>query len=592
MRFKSCVLSIALIAMASGVALTGSSTALFSAQTANAAVFQGEADWAPPAVSLTDPGAVINGTVVVGAVAADDRSGVANLLFEYALASGGSWTAMCTADPVAPYSCSWNTSTVADGSYQLRATAVDVAGHSTQSSVVTTKVANAISVFLTDPGDNLSGTVPLQAALYNAPASTTLQIQFKKSTSSSWSNITGCSAVAKTLACSWNTGTNTDVYDIRAVAVVGTTTYADVAAGVQVDNTRPTVAIAKPLSPLSGVAILAATASDADSGIDRIQFDYAPNGTSAWAPACVTQSGSSSCPFNTTALVGGTYRFRAVSIDAAGNSSAASTVNNIDIDNVVATISLVNPGSPLSGTVTVAADANSGHGVTSVRIQRAVAGSSTFVDICTDASSPYTCAWNTTAVIDGSYDLRAIMLQGNGVSLTSAVVNVTALNNLLNGVDVQSVNGGATAGKLEAGDRITFTFSQQVSPASISAGWDGSTGKTVLARINDGRLVGNAANNDQFSVDSVNLGAVTLNANFVKNNQSVVVTSTMTIAAQVVNGVSRSVVTITFNQSPAGAQAASAATMTWMPSAAATNLAGQACSATVVTESGSIDKDF
>ena len=40
-------------------------------------------------------------------------------------------------------------------------------------------------------------------------------------------------------------------------------------------------------------------------------------------------------------------------------------------------------------------------------------------------------------------------------------------NSPLKGYDVQTTNGGATAGKLEAGDKITLTYTDQVALGSI-----------------------------------------------------------------------------------------------------------------------------
>jgi len=596
MRRILCLLTLALTAMAVGISVTQFSGATFTSQTANGATIDAKTDWALPTVSLTNPGGIVQGTVTISASASDDRSGVANVLIAYAVADSNNWVTMCAADATAPYSCTWNTGVIGDGFYDLRATATDAAGYSAISDIVTTRVVNTVNVILTNPGDNLRGIVELEANLYGAPASTNLSIQSKKSANANWSTISGCTtALSATLNCSWNTSSLTDVYDIRAIAVVGGTTYTDLASDRQVDNTPPTVTMTLPASPLSGTATLASTAADADSGMAQVQYSYAPDGTSSWTAACTATNAPYSCTLNTTSIVDGTYSFRAISSDAAGNVSTASVVNNIVVNNTVASVSVVNPGSLLSGTVTVDLNANSSSGVSSVTVQRAVTGSSTYTDICTDSTSPYACSWDTNGVADGTYDLRAVMAQGDGAVLTSAVVTTSVSNTSLKGADVQTVNGGAASGKLESGDKIMFTFSEQVDPASISAGWDGAA-KTILARIKDGTLVGGGTTADQFTVDSVNLGVVGLNGDFVKARKNVALTSTMTIATQSVNGVSRSVITITLNASPTAADvsvaAAAAAAMTWTPSSSAKNLAGQACSTAAVAEPGSVDKDF
>ena len=43
-------------------------------------------------------------------------------------------------------------------------------------------------------------------------------------------------------------------------------------------------------------------------------------------------------------------------------------------------------------------------------------------------------------------------------------------NTAPSGTDVEAVNGGATVGKAEAGDVVSFTFSEPIEPASLLAG--------------------------------------------------------------------------------------------------------------------------
>jgi hypothetical protein len=61
-----------------------------------------------------------------------------------------------------------------------------------------------------------------------------------------------------------------------------------------------------------------------------------------------------------------------------------------------------------------------------------------------------------------------------------------------------------------------------------------------------------------------------------------------------VNGVPRTVVTVTLGTPTAGAGASTSvpAAMVWSPSASAANLAGRPCSPAPATESGTNDLDF
>ena len=70
----------------------------------------------------------LTGTATVSATATDGGSGVISVAFEARPSSGGSWTPICT-DGSSPYSCPWDTTTVADGAWDVRATTTDGAGN-------------------------------------------------------------------------------------------------------------------------------------------------------------------------------------------------------------------------------------------------------------------------------------------------------------------------------------------------------------------------------------------------------------------------------------------------------------------------------
>lgn len=99
-------------------------------------------DTTPPTVAVTAPadGSTVSGSVLVTATASDDTSVVG-----VQLAVDG--TALGAEDTAAPYSVSWSTTTVSDGSHTVSAKARDAAGNTTTASVTVT-VANAGS----DPG--------------------------------------------------------------------------------------------------------------------------------------------------------------------------------------------------------------------------------------------------------------------------------------------------------------------------------------------------------------------------------------------------------------------------------------------------------
>ena len=96
------------------------------------------ADLTPPAVSITAPapGAIVSNSVTVSA-SASDNVGVAGIQFKL---NGSNLQAE---DTSAPYSISWSTTTAANGSHTLTATARDAAGNQATSAPIVVTVSNS-----------------------------------------------------------------------------------------------------------------------------------------------------------------------------------------------------------------------------------------------------------------------------------------------------------------------------------------------------------------------------------------------------------------------------------------------------------------
>lgn len=573
------------------------SGATYTAASSATATVRATTDWNPPTVTLANPGSPVKDTVTLAATATDAESGIASVVFE-ALPPGGSWTTLCTST-TAPYTCAWNTKLTADGSWTLRARATDRAGLSTVSATVSTVVANSLLVVLDNPGDLLRGSVPLAARVHNGGLlSLTMRIEYSVAGADSWKTI--CSGLGATLSCSWaTTGVTSQDYDLRAVAVVGVTTYTSaVIPDVQVDNIAPTVTMTDPGTPLRGTVTLAATAADAGSGLAGVTFQYATTGSSTWSTAC-TAGETATCRFATTTVPDASYSFRAVATDLAGNSTTSAAVASRLVDNTVSSVSVEDPGALLTGTVTVAASASSTAGITNVTIERAPAGTSTWTTLCTDTTAPYSCSWNTTTVADGLYDLRAVALDGRGATTISTTLASRRVDNSpFRAFDAQGTNGGATAGKLDTGDQLQLTYSGALQPTSISAGWTGS-GLPVQLRLRDGGVLGLSARSDTIDVlrngTVLPLGSVNLTQEYAKSGKTVVFNATMTATATTVSGAPATVVTVVLGTAASGAsgvRGGNPGAMVWSPSTAATSTAGNACASAPATEKGTLDRDF
>src|SRR3954469_20671565 len=137
----------------------GKSEAAFVASSSNPnSAFSSASTFNTVAVTLTDPGTPLRGTVMLNAVASSDR-GMGTVVFQTSPAGANTWTTRCTLNAT-PYSCSFATTGVADGLYDVRALATDSAGYSKTDTVTNRRIDNtAPTATTTDPGTPLTGTV-------------------------------------------------------------------------------------------------------------------------------------------------------------------------------------------------------------------------------------------------------------------------------------------------------------------------------------------------------------------------------------------------------------------------------------------------
>ncbi|HEX3041288.1 MAG TPA: Ig-like domain-containing protein [Solirubrobacterales bacterium] len=462
------------------------------------------------------------------------------------------------------------------------------------------------TVSLTDPGTAIHGTVTLAAGAVDPYGSGVASVRFDRAQAGSGNWTTVCVDASAPYSCDLDTGTlSNDYYDLRAVATDNAGfTATDSIADVQVDNRAPVVTMSDPGTPLSGVVTLAAEASDADSGVAAVTIERSPAGKASWTEVCIATASPYACRFDTRTVAEGSYDLRATAVDAAGNRATSATVQNRRVDNTISSVSLEDPGAYLHGTVTLSANATSTAGVSAVTIQRSPAGKNSWTEICRVQAAPYSCAWNSTTVPDGSYDLRAVMTTSTGTVANSAVVSARNVDNTaVRGLDVQAANrAGGSAGRLESGDSVTFTYSEQMNPASIVSGWSGASPTPIYARLRDGNLLGTGGTGDtlQFSTDSagnnaIRLGSVNLHGDFIKNNKTSTFNATLGAATQVVGGIGVSVLTVTVGSLASGGALKTsgiAAQMAWTPSASATDLSGNPCSTAPVFETGLSDRDL
>ncbi|MEI9912560.1 MAG: Ig-like domain-containing protein [Bacteroidota bacterium] len=300
-------------------------------------------DTESPTVTMTAPAAgEVAGTINVTANA-NDNVGVAGVQF---LLNGVNLGAE---DATAPYAVSWNTLTVANGTYTLTARARDQAGNNTTSQVVVTvnnppdTESPAVSITAPSAG-NVIGTISVTATATDNLG--VVGVQFL---------LDGISLGAEDLTApysiAWNTlntANGSHILTARARDQAGNSrTSLEVAVTVSNDITSPAVSITAPATgTVSGTISITANAND-NVGVAGVQFKL--NGANIGAEDI---SSPYSYSWNTLTTANGSYTLTAVARDAAGNTmiSAGVVVTVSNAANLIAAL-------PFNeGTGTTAAD--------------------------------------------------------------------------------------------------------------------------------------------------------------------------------------------------------------------------------------------
>ncbi len=242
--------------------------------------------------------------------------------------------------------------------------------------------------------------------------------------------------------------------------------------------------------------------------------------------------------------------------------------------------SVTDVGSPATGVATVRANVSAlTTGATSVAL---TAGSFTVDGVTYNYRSGVQTVSASTTPGAKSFSITATDVGAN--TGTQGGISVTVDGVAPSAADVQAMNAGPTPGRMETGDQLVLTYSEQMDPSQILAGWTGeATAVTVRLQNNGG--------GDRITIRPASGGgALPLGTVFLNRTDYTTANRNFTASTMVMSGTT---ITITVG-TPNGAvtTAAAAATMTWTPSNTSTDLAGNACTTTTRSELGALDLDL
>jgi hypothetical protein len=360
-------------------------------------------------------------------------------------------------------------------------------------------------------------------------------------------------------------------------------------------------------NPASGVSTVTASVSSITTGQTAVALTAC---SSSCTVGAITYGYKSATLTANSGLAAGSVSYTVTAKDVAGNTASPASFS-VTVDNTLPTASASvvahsSAGAKIKagGTYFVyanASDAGSGVDTVTANVNSITTGQTAVA--LTACSSSCTVGGITYAYKSASLTASAGLAAGSvtyTITATDAAGNATSATSFTGTVDntaptasgIATANAGATAGKPELSDTVTLTFSEQIDPATVLAGWSGSS-TPIVARISnagagqhDKVTFWNSANSAQLPLGSVDLGQ----AGYVGTGATITFGASGTASTMVQAG---AVVTITLGTPSATANRVTTnTTMIWSSSTTPADLAGNLASGNSFTETGTPDAEF
>lgn len=386
-------------------------------------------DTEAPSVSVTAPaaGSTVSGSVTFSS-ASSDNVGVVKVVYGTLVVG----MPLCEST-VAPFTCTWDSTVLGNGGITVVAVAYDAAGNEGFSAPVDIVIDNgedtvAPSVELISPldGSVVFGTINIEANASDNVGVSKVEFYVNGFLHATDTQAPFSAELDTVLYCS------DTVHGLSAVAydAAGNKTTSN-EARVQVDNTAPVVSVAAPLNgaTVSGTVTLTLNVED------RTKITHF-GGVAGFGTVLCEQidangmSGSVfSCQWDTTGFANGAFTFQGAALDQAGkwgySSEVTVTIDNVDIEAPVISITAPAEGSTVSGNVTFSSASSDNVGVTRVVYTTLGVG----MTLCETTAAPFTCTWNSSEFTSPTgLSVVAIAYDAAGNEGVSSALNITVDN--------------------------------------------------------------------------------------------------------------------------------------------------------------------
>jgi len=399
------------------------------------------ADTTAPTVSISSPAAsaTVSGAATV-TTTVSDNVGVNKVEF---YVNG----ALQATDTASPYSFSWNTSSLANGSYTLSCKAYDAAGNVGQSSSVPVTVNNSTSQ---QSSYTMWGSTVPGVADSGPDSAVEVGVKFRSDTNGT---VTGI----RFYKASTNTGTHVgNLWSSTGTKLATVTFTNETASGWQLMNFSTPVAITANTVYVASYHTNTGHYSDDQSYFSGKGMDSAP----LHALADGVSGGNGVYAYGaSSAFPSQTWSATNYWVDVVFSPATTTTG-----DTTAPAVSVTAPtgGSTVSGSVTVTATASDNVGVSKVEFY--VNGALQ----ATDTASPYSFSWNTASLSDGSYTLTAKAYDAAGNIGTSSSVSVTVKNTVADTTaPTVSISSPAASATVSGTATVTTTASDNVGVSKV-----------------------------------------------------------------------------------------------------------------------------